>query len=159
MEPNETEAKTNENAPALPAPPKARKISPAAWVALTLAVGIAAGLALSLLAPVPGTGPGPRPPGMRFDTHADFDVLLSTVSIALLSALVVVYLRTFRQTRANFALGLVVVLFALLLESLVASPVLIGAFGHPFGALATFFLIADVFKSAAFAVFLYLSLQ
>jgi hypothetical protein len=159
MEPNENKAKPLENETAQSPLPKARKVSPAVWVGLTLAIGIAAGLALSLLAPVPGPGPGPRPPGMRFDTHADFDVLLSTVSVALLSALVLVYLRTFRETRANFALGLVVVLFALLLESLVASPVLIGAFGHPFGALATFFLIADIFKSAAFAVFLYLSLQ
>ncbi len=165
MEPAKDPGPTVATAPAptgaQPAPPLVTAIrSPGGVVLLTLAAGILAGLVLAAIVPppsFPGPGPGPRFP--RFESHSDVDVILSTVSLALLAALLAVYVRTYRQTQANFALGLIVVLIALLVPSLVSSPVVIGAFGHPLGLLGSFFLVADIFKSAAFAVFLYLSLQ
>ena len=163
MEPVERAGQTAETATAAKASPevapRARGVSPTIVVLMTLAAGIAAGLALGAAAPLPMPGPGPRGGFPRFESHADIDILLSTVSIALLGVLLAVYIRTYTQTKANFAAGLVVVLLALLLQSVVSSPVLIGAFGQPFGALGTFFLVADIFKSVAFALFLYLSLQ
>ena len=163
MEPVERAGQTSETAKAEGADPQAvprsRGLSPALVVLLTLTAGVVAGLALGAAAPLPMPGPGPRGGFPRFESHADIDILLSTVSIALLGVLLAVYIRTYTQTKANFAAGLVVVLLALLLQSVVSSPVLIGAFGQPFGALGTFFLVADIFKSVAFALFLYLSLQ
>jgi len=127
---------------------------------VVLLVGVGAGLLLSTFpSPATGTTPG-RGFGwhLEFSTASDFDVVLSTVGIVFLVALLVVYLRTYAQTRARFALGLVVVLLALLVESVLSSPLVYGAFGQASDGLGTFLAAADAFKVVAFAVFLYLSL-
>ncbi len=46
-----------------------------------------------------------------------------------------------------------------LLESLLTSPIVYGAFGTTAAGLGPFLLFADVFKVAALSAFLYLSLQ
>src|SRR5205823_13621485 len=50
-------------------------------------------------------------------------------------------------------------LAAFLLEGTLTSPILFGAFGHVLGELGPFLLFAHGFRTAAFAAFLYLSLQ
>ena len=55
----------------------------------------------------------------------EFHIILSTIGMALLVALILVYARTYQQTKANFILGLLVVLFALLLQSLLTYPLLL----------------------------------
>lgn len=133
-----------------------RKLSPAAWTIIVLAVGLALG-ALLAVAPRP-RGPGPGP-GSAFETLDDLDAILSTVALTFLVALLLVYARTFNDTGARFALGLIVVLAALLFQALLTSPFLFGIFGHRLGGLGPFVLVADAFKAVAFSVFLYLSLQ
>lgn len=132
------------------------------WVVVVLVIGVLVGLLLSA-APTPartpsGAGHGP---GWAFqlETATDYDVILSTVGIALLVALLVVYARVYADTKAGFILGLVVVLLALLLESVLSSPLVYGAFGSAAGDLGTFLAFADVFKVVAFTLFLYLSLE
>ena len=124
------------------------------WVLLVLVLGVALGVLLAAL-PQPAVV---RPP-FRFEQFEDVAVVLSTVAVVLLVALLVVYIRTYRDTQANFALGLVLVLIALLVQSVLTSPVLLGAFGHRLGGLGPFFFFAEVFKATAFSIFLYLSLQ
>lgn len=132
-----------------------RKLSPAAWTLIVLAIGLALGVLLALI-PRPGrSGPGPR----MFETFDDIDVVLSTVAVALLVALLFVYSKTFADTGARFALGLLLVLAALLFQTLLTSPILFGIFGHALGGIGPFVLVADAFKAAAFSIFLYLSLQ
>jgi len=134
-----------------------KKLSPAVWTLLVLGVGVALGILLAFV-PRPdrgGPGPGPR----MFETLDDLDVILSTVSLVLLVALLAVYAKTYSDTRARFALGLIVVLAALLFQALLTSPLLFGAFGHALGGLGPFVLVADAFKAVAFSIFLYLSLQ
>ena len=129
------------------------------WVPVVLVAGVVAGILLSALPTSqtlpPGHGHGW---GFRFTTPEDADVILSTVSIALLVALLVVYLRIYRETKAGFSLGLAAVFFTLLLESVLTSPLVYGAFGQTSDGLGTFLLIADVLKIAAFTALLYLSL-
>ncbi|MGI0090490.1 MAG: hypothetical protein ACREBS_02155 [Nitrososphaerales archaeon] len=92
--------------------------------------------------------------------YLQLHVVLSTISIALLIALLVVYGRTYVQTKANFIFGLLVVLLALLLQNLVASPVLhlfvsnIQLMPNQFSS-----PVADLFTIIAYSVFLYLSLE
>ncbi len=142
--------------------PEARRKGPSkVWVLVVLLVGIAAGLILAALpTPASTTSPG-RGPGwhLQLSTASDFDVVLSTVGIVLLLALTVLYAGMYAATRASFSLGLVVVLLALLLESVLTSPLVYGAFGETSGGLGTFLAFADVFKVIAFTVFLYLSLE
>ena len=134
-----------------------RGMSPALWTAVVLAIGLAIGVGLALV-PRPGR-PGPGPRIDPFETLEDIDVIVSTVGLALLSALFVVYAKTYADTGARSALGLIVVLAAFLFEGVLTSPILFGAFGHALGELGPFVLVAHGFRTAAFAAFLYLSLQ
>jgi len=91
-----------------------------------------------------------------------FHIILSTVGIVLIIALIAVYMRSYIQTKANFMLGLLIVLFALLLQSLLTYPVFLNFMGPgPTGLFPSNFSspIADVFMIVAYAVFLYLSLE
>ena len=129
--------------------------SPAVWTLFVLAIGLALGVLLALT-PRPGrSDPGPR----MFETFDDIDVVLSTVALALLVVLLFVYSKTYTDTSARFALGLIFVLAALLFQTLLTSPILFGIFGHALGGIGPFVLVADAFKAVAFSIFLYLSLQ
>ena len=94
-----------------------------------------------------------------------FHVILSTVGVALIIALVVVYAKTYIRTKSNFTIGLLEVLVALLLQALLSYQVFLDFMGpRPSpegGVFASNFSspIADVFMIVAYAVFLYLSLE
>jgi hypothetical protein len=135
----------------------ARRRPAIAWVVLVLGIGVAAGLlfvALGLTpsAPPPTGGPAPmvRPAGPLF---------FSGLDLVLLLALVVVYLRTYLETKARFALGLTVFLVVLFFQALVSSPALFGAFGYGPGDLGFFFLLGGILEAVALSVFLFLSLE
>jgi hypothetical protein len=101
----------------------------------------------------------PFQPGFGPETFGELHIILSTVSVSLLIALLVVYGRTYLETKANFILGLLVVLFALLLQSLTVFPVILGIAEHQ-PILPEFTSnVADAFTIVAYTVFLYLSLE
>jgi hypothetical protein len=96
---------------------------------------------------------------VKFQAYLALHTILSTVAISLLVALLVVYGRTYITTKANFMLGLVVMLYALLLQSVLSNPVFsilidrtlfFPGFSSP---------LSDIFMVVAYAVFLYLSLE
>lgn len=139
--------------------PKESKGPTKLLVPLVIAAGIFAGVALSYLLPLPyGVGP------LAF--YADqirnllvLDMIMSTVSISLLIALVAVYLRIYSKTGANFALGILVVMFTLLLQALLRYPLLLGFVGRIGFQFGPYLTAADVFSIAAYTIFLYLSLE
>ena len=94
-----------------------------------------------------------------FETFGELHIILSSISVALLIALLVVYGRTYLQTRANFIFGLLIVLFALLLQSLLTFPVILGIAEHVPIRPHVSSNIADIFTIIAYTVFLYLSLE
>lgn len=130
------------------------------WVPIVLFIGTVAGIIANEIAQAyarfphfPFRGqPGPN-------LFLEFHIILSTIGIALLVALIVVYARTYMQTRANFILGLLVVLFALLLQSVLTYPVLLELEVTTGFAIVVFSPVADVFSIIAYTVFLYLSLE
>src|SRR6266571_5109488 len=124
-------------------------MSPALWTVVVLAIGLAIGVVLALV-PRPGR-PGPGPRIDPFETLEDIDVIVSTVGLALLSALFVVYAKTYSDTGASSALGLIFVLAAFLFEGVLTSPILFGAFGHALGELGPFVLVAHGFRTASTA--------
>jgi hypothetical protein len=127
------------------------------WVPFVIAVGVLLGLILSFTFPAPFERYEFAP--FAFDPIFIFHVILSTVSITLLVALLVVYLGVYSKTQANFALGINIVLAALLAESLLEYPLFLGLLGRfPVGH-GPFLDSADVFTIIAYAVFLYLSLE
>lgn len=127
-------------------------------VVLVLIVGTIAGVIVSLIADAyasNGSGPGAIQAGALRVSH----IIMTTVSITLLVALVVIYARTYAATKAHFSLGIWIVLLALLLRSLLTYPVVLDFAEHlPFldNPLSP---ISDAFTVIAFALFLYLSLE
>lgn len=137
------------------------------FVAIVLLVGIIVGM-ISFLLVAPHIAFAANtpfgqiffpPPGSIFPFLA-WHIILSTVSIALLISLVVVYGKTYSQTRARFALGICIVLLALLLEGILNYPIMQLYFGtSPDTMSVSTNSIADVFTIFAYTVFLYLSLE
>jgi hypothetical protein len=131
------------------------------WVAVVLLAGLASGVLLSSLATLPRVA---RPvffrgvPYFNPEPSIRLHVLLTTMEVALLLSLVVIYLKVYSETKANFSVGLVIVLGALLLQTLLSYPLILGLEGVILvpGRLST---IADFLTLAAYTVFLYLSLE
>ena len=159
-------------APAPLAPPetaptesKGRRYYQKLWVPVVILIGLIFGELISYVttqysASEYGGFPGPFGfPHFTNDFPDQFHIILTTVSVALLVSLLVVYGRTYVETRANFSLGLVFVLLALLLEALLSYPLLIGFFGRIVFSPGYSSEFADVFTVCAYAVFLYLSLE
>ena len=130
------------------------------WVLLVVACGAVVGGVLALVHPFSGSLPAPPHGGaVGSESLGRVAGVFSTIDLALLVALIVVYARTYADTRARFALGLVVFLLALTVQSATASLPVIGAFGVGPGGLGGFFLVSAVFESLALAIFLYLSIE
>lgn len=139
------------------------------WVIIVLAIGAMVGLIsylaiaphIVVLTPGPPFGDFGHLPDRGLLTVLAWHIILSTVSIALLVSLVVVYGRTYSQTRANFALGILIVLIALLLQQLFTYPVfqLILVGSTLLTRTPVYDFAADVFTIVAYSIFLYLSLE
>jgi len=131
-------------------------------VPVVLLVGLGWGLILSALSEEPREV---RFAGYRGFTYFnpnplfELHIVLSTITVALLVSLVIVYVKVYLETKANFALGLLLVLGALLLQTLLSYPVLIGLAGPPPFGPGYYGLSADVLTIGAYTIFLYLSLE
>src|SRR2546427_10978274 len=87
------------------------------WVPIVLPIGLVAGLGFLFL-PSPVQHPfGRLPP--EFEKLETFGLIVSSLNVGLLLALLVVYARMYSEPGANFALGLVLVLVAVLSETVV----------------------------------------
>ena len=132
------------------------------WVVVVLLVGLIAGTLVSDLATLPRPErPSPfRDFGPVFnpDPSIRLHIVLTTVEVAMLLALVAIYVRIYSETRANFALGLTVVLSALFLQTLFSYPLLLGTEGVILVP-GTLTWVADFLTLGAYTVFLYLSLE
>lgn len=131
-------------------------------VALVLLVGVALGLLSLVLTPIPEED---RPDLFRHLTSIspysllEVHLILTTAEIVLLLALLGVYIKVFYETKASFALGLNVMLGALLLHTVFSYPLLEGLEGPvPVGP-GIFLPFSDIFTIGAYVVFLYLSLE
>jgi hypothetical protein len=131
------------------------------WVPVTVVAGLLLGIVEVLSWPIhpgPAGGHGPGGP-MAPPAAVEFFAVFSAIDVALLVALVVVYARTFRETRAQFALGLLVFLLVLLFEAFASSPFVFALFGLQPGNLGPFLLLGAILEMVALVIFLALSLE
>lgn len=136
------------------------------WVPVVLFIGLVIGELISIATAQPAgfefwQGPNGMfyfhqlPPDPAFGYH----VILTTIEVALLVSLVVIYARMYAETKANFALGLVVVLVALFLQAVLSYPILEDLIVTPQIEPGFWSPVADVVSICAYTVFLYLSLE
>jgi len=134
------------------------------WVPVILVLAVLLGIVLAETIPSPPTCPSGFvcPPVYFFllSVHGALvlHVILSTIEIVLLVSLVAVYIRVYAETRANFSLGLIIVLAALLIHSFLSYPLVVNDVGSILYGSGLFFPYTDLLTITAYSVFLYLSL-
>ena len=132
-------------------------------VPLVLVVGLLLGELISYASSVPEEQR--QGPFRHFPEHFSADplfglhIVFTTIEVALLISLALIYIRTYTETRARFALGLVVVLGAFLLQALLSYPLVAGLLGPVNMGPGLSSPIGDVVRICAYTVFLYLSLE
>ena len=132
------------------------------WVIVVLAFGVLLGAFLAVTIPA-----ATLPPAEGFDRFFMLTVaralqvhlVLTTLEMVLLFSLVVVYLKIYLDTRANFSMGILIVLFALLIHSILSYPVTVEQVGPVLLGSGAFFPYPDILTIIAYAIFLYLSLE
>ncbi len=84
-------------------------------------------------------------------------IILTIGNIVLLLILLYLFLQTYRTTRSNFALGLVIFISILLLETLMSCPIPISLFSKPENCpVEIFYTAASGFEFVALSILLYL---
>jgi len=143
-------------------PEKGMRVSKV-WVPVILALAVLLGLVLAETIPSPVCPAGYYCPPVYLyllSIHGALvlHVVLSTIEIVLLASLVVVYIKVYAETRANFSLGLTIVLSALFVHSLLSYPLVVNDI-EPILYGSLFFPYTDVLTIIAYSVFLYISLE
>jgi hypothetical protein len=130
------------------------------WVLVVLMFGILLGVVLALRVRSDMMSEGPESFFLLSIVRAlQLHVILSTIEMVLLFALVLVYIRIYSETRANFSMGILIVLFALLVHSIFSYPLTVDQIGPVLLGSGAFFPYPDIFTIIAYTVFLYLSLE
>jgi hypothetical protein len=132
-------------------------------IGLLLPIFILVGLFAAFLAASILYSPIQRPP--QYFTQYDFEffyyahAIISTVNIALLIVLSIIFISVYRKTRSEFAFGLIVFGFAFLLKDIVSNPFVAGIFSFAASGLGPFIVLPDIFELAALSVLLYMHLK
>ncbi len=132
------------------------------WVPVILILAVLLGLVLAETIPSPPACDF-CPPEYFFllSVHGALmlHVILSTIEIVLLVSLVVVYIKVYADTRANFSLGLIIVLGALSVHSFLSYPLVVNDVWSILYGSGLFFPYTDLLTIIAYSVFLYLSIE
>jgi hypothetical protein len=102
--------------------------------------------------------PGGFIPGDLEYFYAAFTVI-STINIALLIILVLIYADIYNKTRSQFTIGLIIFALVFLIKDLFSSPFVIGLFSFRAYGLGPFAFLPGLFELAALSVLLYLSIR
>lgn len=157
-----TEQPQPQSAPPTPPPPRSGGGISKVWVLVVLAFGLLLGAFFAVTIPAatlpPAEGFG-RFFMLTVQRALQLHLVLTTLQIVLLISLVFVYLKTYLDTRANFAMGILIVLFALLIHDLLSFPVAVNQIAPVLLGSGAFFPYPDLFTIVAYVIFLYLSLE
>jgi hypothetical protein len=135
------------------------------WVPVILVLAVLLGLVLAETIPSPPVCPsGYYCPPVYFyllSVHGALmlHVILSTIEIVLLVSLVAIYVKVYAETRANFSLGLIIVLGALSVHSFLSFPLVVNEIEPILYGSGLFFPYTDLLTIIAYSVFLYLSIE
>jgi hypothetical protein len=85
--------------------------------------------------------------------------IISTINIALLVILTLIYVNIYIKTKSNFTIGLVIFALAFLVENLTSSPLITSLYGFRAYGLGPFEFLPGLFEFFALTILLYLSIK
>jgi hypothetical protein len=84
---------------------------------------------------------------------------LTMINLMLSAALIALYVKIYRETKAQFTLGLIIVMLALFLYALMSNPLLPMLFGYRIFGVGAFSMLPDLFTTVALSVLIYLTVK
>ena len=96
---------------------------------------------------------------LNFGPYFVIGSVFSTANMVLSTILLITYVVTYRKTKAEFNLVLIIVALTLLCYSVVANPLIRTALGYGGSGLGPFFMLPNLFTFGTLVALLYLSLK
>jgi len=87
------------------------------------------------------------------------NTIISTINIALLAILSLIYVNIYIKTRSQFTIGLIIFALVFLVQNVASSPFIATAFGFRAYGLGPFVFLPGMFEFVALSVLLYLSVK
>jgi uncharacterized membrane protein len=87
------------------------------------------------------------------------NTILSTINIALLAILVIIYVNIYVKTRSPFTVGLIIFALVFLVQNVTSSPFITSPFGFRAYGLGPFAFLPGLFEFFALTILLYLSIR
>jgi hypothetical protein len=103
--------------------------------------------------------PPARPLPGDFELFYVANAIISTINIALLVILIVIYVSLYAKTRSPFTIGLVIFALVFLVRDLTSSPLVTAIYGFRAYGLGPFAFLPSLFELAALSILLYLSVK
>jgi hypothetical protein len=104
--------------------------------------------------PPPG---GPIPGDFQYFYFAN--TIISTINIALLAILVIIYYNIYIKTRSQFTVGLIIFALVFLVQNVTSNPFIASPFGFRAYGLGPFEFLPSMFEFIALTILLYLSIR
>jgi hypothetical protein len=101
--------------------------------------------------------PGPLPGDFQYFYVAN--TIISTINIALLVLLALIYFNIYIKTRSHFTIGLIIFALVFLVQNVTSSPFIAAPFGFRAYGLGPFAFLPGMFEFFALTVLLYLSVK
>ncbi len=87
------------------------------------------------------------------------NTVISTINIALLAILSLIYINIYIKTRSQFTIGLIIFALVFLVQNVTSSPFIAAPFGFRAYGLGPFAFLPGLFEFVALTVLLYLSVK
>ena len=101
----------------------------------------------------------PPPEREDRDRYVSTKAAFCMINLALSSILIMVYVKVYKETKSEFTIGLIIMMFSLFLYSLLSNPLLPLLFGYKIFGTGPFSMLPDFFAMVALSILLYLSLK
>jgi hypothetical protein len=87
------------------------------------------------------------------------NAIISTINIALLAILALIYVSIYIKTRSQFTIGLIIFALVFLVQNVTSSPFITSPFGFRAYGLGPFAFLPGLFEFVALTILLYLSIK
>jgi len=104
-------------------------------------------------------GPPPRAIPGDFEYFYVVNTIISTINIALLVILAVIYVNIYIKTHSPFTIGLIIFALVFLVQNVTSSPFITAPFGYRAYGLGPFAFLPGMFEFVALTILLYLSIK